>query len=368
MLTRKTRVQIMAFIVIALVGIGYAGFRYAGLDRLFGNRGYAVTMHLANTGGIFDNAEVTYRGVPVGRVGTMKLTRTGVEVPLDIESSHDRIPSNVEAVVTLRSAVGEQYVDLRPKTDKGPYLEDGSVIKRTATSTPLPVEQLMTNMDQFSKSVPPDALRTVVTELGTAFRDNGGNLQRILDTTREFTTEAQQHLPQTRQLLQDGNTVLATQNEQGSAIRSYSSDLRLLSEQLRKSDPDLRNLIKQAPPAAQQVSGLLHESGPQLGSLIGNLTSTTDLLAKHDDGIEQLMVTYPMVSAGGYSVVPGDGYAHFGMALNMFDPMPCSKGYESTPPRAGNDTTPMPLNTDAHCAEPPGSPINVRGAQNAPGN
>ncbi|MFR9730870.1 MCE family protein [Saccharopolyspora sp. MS10] len=367
MLTRKTRLQIVAFLAIALVGIGYAGARYAGLDRLLGPRGYVVTMNLADSGGIFDNAEVTYRGVPIGRVGTMRLTSNGVEVPLDIEAGHDRIPRDVEAVVTNRSAVGEQYVDLRPRRDDGPYLRDGSIIDRAATSTPLPVEQLMTNLDDFAKSVPEDSLRTVVDELGTAFRDNGGNLQRILDTTREFTTEAQAHLPQTRQLLADGNAVLATQNEQGSAIRSYSSDLRLLAEQLRSSDPDLRNLIERAPPAARQISGLLRETGPQLGDLVRNLTSTTDLLAANNDGIEQLLVTYPMVSAGGYSVVPGDGTAHFGLALNVFDPLPCTAGYEATVKRAGNDLTPTPLNTDAHCAEPPGSPINVRGAQNAPG-
>ena len=367
MLSRKMRVQIAAFVAIALVGVGYAGFRYAELDRLFWSRGYEVTMQLADSGGIFKNAEVTYRGVPVGRVGEMQLTADGVQVPLDIEKSFSRIPADVDAVVAQRSAVGEQYVVLRPKRDRGPYLKDGSVIKRSSTSTPLPVEDLMTNLDQFAKSVPEDSLRTVVGELGTAFRDNGGNLQTVLDTTREFTTEAQQHLPQTRQLLADGTDVLATQNDKGSAIRSYSSDLRALSEQLRDSDPDLRKLIKRAPPAAQQVSGLLRETGPQLGTLIGNLTSTTELLAQHNDGIEQLMVTYPMVSAGGYSVVPGDGTAHFGLALNVFDPMPCTKGYESTEKRAGNDLAPMPLNTDAHCAEPPGSPINVRGAQNAPG-
>ena len=134
MLTRKTRLQVIAFVVIAFVGIGYAGARYAGLDRLLGPRGYVVTMNLADSGGIFDNAEVTYRGVPVGRVGEMKLTSDGIQVPLDIEAGNDRIPRDVDAVVTNRSAVGEQYVDLRPKTDSGPYLEDGSVIRKQATS------------------------------------------------------------------------------------------------------------------------------------------------------------------------------------------------------------------------------------------
>lgn len=367
MLTRTVRFQIIAFIAIALVGVSYAGARYAGLDRMLGPRGYVVTMQLADSGGIFSNAEVTYRGVPVGRVGQLKLSAQGINVPLDIEPSAPPIPSNVDAVVANRSAVGEQYVDLRPKSDNGPYLKNGSTIAQRATHTPLPVQDFMANLDSFAKSVPNDDLRTVVGELGTAFRDNGGNLQTILDTTREFTAEAQKHLPQTKQLLADGKTVLATQNEQGSAIRSFSSDLRLLSEQLKRSDGDLRGVIQKSPPAARQVSGLLNETGPQLGQLLANLTTTSEVLASKRDGLEQMMVTYPLAAAGGFSVVPGDGTAHFGLALNMFDPPPCTRGYEGTKRRSGDDLTEFPLNTQAHCAAPPGSPTSVRGAQNAPG-
>ncbi|MGW3467537.1 MlaD family protein [Saccharopolyspora sp. NPDC000995] len=366
MLTRRVRMQITAFIAIALVGVSYAGARYAGLDRLFGPRGYVVTLQLADTGGVFDNAEVTYRGVPVGRVGDLRLTSTGVEVPLDIESSAPRIPTEVQAVVTNRSAVGEQYVDLRPKRDDGPFLQDGSVIAQHSATTPLPVEQLMMNLDSFANSVPEDSLRTAVSELGTAFRDNGGHLQTILDTSREFTNAAQQHLPQTVQLLEDGTTVLATQNEQGSAIKSFGKDLRLLSESLKNSDGDLRAVIERAPPAARQVSDFLREN-PQLGPLLANLTTTSQVMAARVDGIEQIMTLYPAIVTVSNTVVPGDGTAHFGLALNVFDPLPCTKGYEQTERRNGTDFRPMPLNTNAQCLEPPGSDTSVRGAQNAPG-
>ncbi|GAA0504788.1 ABC transporter substrate-binding protein [Saccharopolyspora subtropica] len=366
MLTRRVRLQILAFVVIALVGVSYAGARYAGLDRLFGPRGYVVTLQLANTGGIFDNAEVTYRGVPVGRVGTIRLTDRGVEVPLDIDSSAPRIPADVEAVVTNRSAVGEQYVDLRPRSNDGPYLQDGSVISQQSATTPLPVETLMTSLDEFARSVPEDSLRTVVSELGTAFRDNGGHLQTILDTSREFTAAAQQHLPQTVQLLADGKAVLATQNEQGSAIRSFSRDLRALSEQLKRSDDDLRAVLERAPSAARQVSAFLQEN-QQLGPLLANLTTTSQVLARRTDGLEQIMVLYPAIVTASNTVVPGDGTAHFGLVLNVFDPLPCTRGYEGTPRRDGTDLTPIPLNTQARCAEPRGSDTSVRGAQNAPG-
>ncbi|RCW46788.1 phospholipid/cholesterol/gamma-HCH transport system substrate-binding protein [Halopolyspora algeriensis] len=365
MLSRKVRIQIAAFVAVALVGVSYAGARYAGLDRLFGPRGYVVTMQLADSGGIFSNAEVTYRGVPVGRVGNLRLTDNGVAVPLDIEPSAPPIPENVKAVVAQRSAVGEQYVDLRPQSTGGPYLDGESVIPQQATETPLPVEDLLTNLDALVKSVPKDALRTVVDELGKGFAGTGPDLQKILDTSSDFVAEAQQHLPQTRKLLEDGKTVLATQNEQGSAIRSFSEDLRLVSEQLKRSDGDLRAVIEQAPATARQLSGLLRETGPQLTNLVRNLTSTSEMLATKTDAIEQMMVTYPLVTAGAYTVTPGDGTAHFGLVVNTFDPMPCY--YESTEKRAGNELAPVPLNTEAQCKVPPDSPTAVRGARNAPG-
>ncbi|GAB2746304.1 MCE family protein [Salinifilum aidingensis] len=365
MLTRKVRLRVLAFVVIALLGVGYTGATYAGLDKVLWARGYDVTVKLASTGGIFANAEVTYRGVPVGRVGELRLTEDGIAVPLNIESDAPPIPRDVRAVVANRSAVGEQYVDLRPQNDRGPYLADGAVIEEERTSTPLPVQNLMMNLNSFAESVPKDSLRTVVSELGTAFRGNGRHLQTVLDTTSEFTAEAQRHLPQTKRLIEDSRAVLATQNEQSSAIKSFSGDLRALSAELEESDPDLRGLVQQSPETARQVSGFLDEQD-QLGPLLRNLTGTSEVLADHNDGIEQLMTLYPGVVANSNSVVPGDGKAHFGLALNAFDPLPCTAGYEETPKRAGNEMAPLPLNSEAHCAEPPGSETSVRGAQNAP--
>ena len=366
MIPRRIKLQIGAFLVIALVGVSFVGAKYVGLGRLVGSSGYVVTMRLADSGGIFSNAEVAYRGVTIGRVGALRLAADGVEVDLDIDPDAPRVPADLDAVVANRSAVGEQFVDLRPKGDGGPYLEAGSIIPRSATRTPPPVDDLLTNLDAFAKSVPTDALRTVVDELDIAFSGTGPDLQALLDSTRSFTQTATDHLPQTKALLQDGVTVLTTQAEQGSAIRSFSGDLRLLAEQLKKSDGDLRNLIAVSPGAAAQVSALLRESGPNLGVVVANLLTTSNILVSRLDGLEQIAVTYPAAVGGGFTVAPGDGTAHFGLAINVFDPAPCTAGYEGTPIRQGTDTTPVALNTQAYCALARGSATTVRGAQNAP--
>jgi phospholipid/cholesterol/gamma-HCH transport system substrate-binding protein len=79
-----------------------------------------------------------------------------------------------------------------------------------------------------------------------------------------------------------------------------------------------------------------------------------------------VMVAYPELAAAAGTVVPGDGTAHLGLALNLFDPPPCTAGYQGTKHRAGDDTTPATLNTGAYCAEPPSTGVDVRGAENAP--
>ncbi len=61
MFARGTKIRLALFLVIAVVGIGFTGARYAGLDRLFGGSGYQVRMEMADSGGVFANSEVSYR-------------------------------------------------------------------------------------------------------------------------------------------------------------------------------------------------------------------------------------------------------------------------------------------------------------------
>jgi phospholipid/cholesterol/gamma-HCH transport system substrate-binding protein len=365
-ITRVVRLQLIGFLLVALVGVGYVGFRYAGFGDLIGSTTYPVRLQLAQSGGIFTGADVTYRGVSVGRVGPLTLTDDGVEVQLDVRRDAPDIPADVDAAVRNLSAIGEQYVDLQPARADGPVLESGSVIPVSRTSTPVPVENLVVSLDDFVRSVPLDSLRTVVDELGTAFTDTAQPLQKILDTTDAFTADAVEALPQTLALIRDGRTVLTTQNDVAGSFQSFSRDLALLADQLATSDPHLRRLIATGPQASNELSGLLRESGNGVSQLVADLLTVSRVAEPRQDGLRQLLVAYPGLASTGYTTVPGDGTAHLGLVLNNFDPYACAQGYEATPHRAGNDVGPAPLNTGAYCAEPPGSPISVRGAQNVP--
>jgi phospholipid/cholesterol/gamma-HCH transport system substrate-binding protein len=366
MLTRGVIIKLLVFAVVGVVGVVYAAMRYAGIGSSIINPSYTVLMDVSSGGGIFVNSEVDYRGIQVGKVTGMRLIPDGLQLDLNINSNSPKIPTNLKAQVADRSAVGEQYVNLSPNVDNGPYLADGSVIPQSATSIPLAPQNLLQNVDSLAASVPIQSLRTTVNELDSAFNNTGPDLQRLLDELSSFTSAAQAQLPQTTQLLNTGQTVLDTQNLDASVLTSFSSSLQQLAAQLKTSDPQIRTLITNVPLAATQLTAFLNETGPALGSVLANLLTTANILVNRQPNLDLMFVAYPEISAATTTVVPGDGTAHLGLVLNLFNPMPCTNGYQGTQRRPADATAPAASNQNAYCAEPPSTGIDVRGAQNAP--
>lgn len=321
MITRTVRIQLIIFMVLTLLGTSYVGLRYVGLaDAVMGNH-YLVNANFATSGGVFTNASVTYRGVPVGRVGTLTPTRDGLNIELRLERGIN-IPADLVAITTNRSAIGEQHIDLRPNSDTGPYLQAGDVIPRDRTGTPLPVEQLVTNLDELARSVNPDDLAIVIDELGKAFQGNEDALARIIDANDLLLSEARDRLPETISLIRDGRTALTTQELSGDAIITWAAELAKLSRTFKNSDPDIRTILKDAPPAARETITLLHDLQPTIGSLLGNLITVNGVVMRRLDQFEVLVVAYPLAVAGGPTAAEG-GQAHFGLVMNSDNPPPC---------------------------------------------
>ena len=167
----------------------------------------------------------------------MELVDDGVRVVLTIEPGADPIPADAEAVVATRSAVGEQYVDLRPQSDGGPFLEDGAVIPQSRTDIPVPVEQMLLNIDGLVGSIDQENLRIVVDELGRAFDGAGDDLGRLIDNGDLLLARAEESLPQTLRLITDGQTVLETQVASRSAIRAVGGGPAAGDRHVRRPRP-----------------------------------------------------------------------------------------------------------------------------------
>lgn len=377
MLRRTTKIQLILFVVITLLGITYVGAEYVGLGKyVTGSSGCKVSADFPDSGGIFTNAEVTYRGVTVGRVGALHLIKGGVRVDLDLDScSSPRIPASTSATVADRSVVGEQYVNLVPPNGNGPAISGGAVIPMSRNKIPVAPETLLVDLDRLVNSVNLDHLRTTVSELGTAFNGRGNDLGRLLDSTDALlrTAGRPENLQATIALIDDSASVLQTQLDEQAPLASWTHSLKLLSQQLKDSDPDIRHLLRTAPGDFTTVTDFIKNNRTDLGVTLANLSSVGELLVRRRAGIEQVFELYPVLAAGGQTALR-DRQGFLGQVLqtqpvpqDCGDPNKDSEGYNGTARRGPDQLYPIPPNVSVRCTAPASSGTNIRGSAHVPG-
>ena len=86
---------------------------------------------------------------------------TTVTVVLDRDV---RVPRDVRAAVSSKSAIGEGFIQLTPQTAGEPYLAAGDVIPLSRTDSQVKLERLLGNLDSLAASIPLDDLATVLRE------------------------------------------------------------------------------------------------------------------------------------------------------------------------------------------------------------
>ncbi|MFC4053028.1 MCE family protein [Actinomadura syzygii] len=367
-LKRGVIIQLIAFAVITVVGVAIVSVNYIGIGRDLLGKQYVAYVDLTDSGGVFTNAEVTYRGVPVGRVGPIELTKDGIRVKLLLERGK-RIPRDgTRAIIANRSAVGEQYIDLEPAKKTGPYLDEGDAytIPRQRTALPISTAELLRNVDSLVGSVDTRDLGIIVDELNKAFSGSADDLQSLLDDTDRLLKTAEQAYPDTKRLLDNSVTVLDTQRGQAANIRGFAANLNELTTSLRNDDPALRKTIDAVPGAVDESHKAINQLAPTLPVFLANLTTTGQIIATRKAGLRSLFILYPVTMAGAFTVTPGDGTQHLGLALNIDAPPACTKGYEKVKHRWPQDTSKKKPRLDAGCKAPHDAQTAVRGGRNFP--
>jgi phospholipid/cholesterol/gamma-HCH transport system substrate-binding protein len=385
MLRRSTKIQLILFVVITLLGVSYVSAEYVGLWKyVAGDDSCTVHADFSNSGGIFTNAEVTFRGVTVGQVGTLHLLGSdGTRVDLKLDNCDSpQIPADSTAAVANRSVVGEQYVDIRPaqgtQKDQGPFVEAGGSIGSMDTNgIPTATQTLLVDLDRFFKSVPLAELQTTIEELGKAFDGRGNDLGQLLDATDAFigTAGQSENLAATIQLIEESGSVLQTQLDQREPLQIWTHNLNLLAQQLKASDPDFRHLLNTGPGDIASVTDFVRDNQTDIGVTFANLATVGDVLVRHLDGIEEVLELYPALAAGGPTTLH-DRVGWLGLVLQAApDPQDCGdpevgrEGYDGTQIRTPFQVGPAAPNVAAHCTAPNTGPDGkqVRGSAHVPG-
>lgn len=373
MLTRFVRVQLTIFTTLSIIGVIVMAVVYIQLPTVLGLGRMAVMVELPNSGGLYRFANVTYRGVQVGKVTAIGLTDgidTHTQAILTLDSS-TKIPANLEAEVRSISAIGEQYVDLVPRTDAPPYLHNGSVIAMRDTSVPRAVGPVLDQVNALLTSIPKDKLNALLNETSKGFRGAGYDFGSFVDSSSTLSHDFNSVAGRLQTLINNSAPLLDSQADTRQSIRTWTRSLAGITDQLVQNDPQLRTLLQRGSDAANEVSRLLTQIKPTLPILLANLTTIGQIGITYNPSIEQVLVLLPPFVSSIQAALPRNnatGIPTGGeFAATVGDPNPCTVGF--LPPsqwRSPADTTAIDTPDGLYCKLPQDSPSTVRGARNYP--
>ena len=326
MITTTTKIQLVIFAIVTVLGAAFVGGRYAKIDRLVIDRTYPVKVDFEKSGGIYAGAEVTYRGLPIGKVKSLEFKPDGVLATLDIEKKAPKIPSDTLAVVANKSAIGEQYVDLQPRTASGPYLDANSVISSENTKVPLDTTTLLLDVGKLTSSVDVKSLQTLVNEVGIAFAGYGEDLGVIIDTFGEFMQAADENFPATQALIRGSSTVLKTLVDKRGQFTSFTEDLTKLTDTLVDEEDSIEKLLTTGPKAEKLIGAVIRENTDDFASALDSLAAVTGVFDKRWKSIEMISILLPYLVDGGFSTMqesktrPGMSNTSIGLIMRDGEP------------------------------------------------
>lgn len=355
-MSRPVWIQIILFAVISVVAIGF-GMRYIGQDADVA-RGFRVVAHVSDARGIGPGVRVTYRGVDVGEVRSAELDGDGgVRLHLRILDSA-RIPADAHARVVTSTALGDTRLDVRPRSEDGPYLAEGGQLQVPEDEQPAALESLIADIDTSLRALDPDSLESLGDSLSTAVEGHGPRLGAIIEDTAHLTSLVADRAPTLRGMVGDTLPTVRALAARPDPVTGAVSVARDVTGQLARREDTLIYLLDRSPEAMLRAQDLLDANREDAAGLLGNLLVVTPVFRDRGPAWESALTQ----GERGLRALAGtvrNGRADFQLVATQ-GPV-CVYPYE---PRDMLDHSPRETNLRLYC--PPGENLEQRGSRAAP--
>jgi phospholipid/cholesterol/gamma-HCH transport system substrate-binding protein len=368
-LTRFERRQLILFGILTVIAIIVLGWYYLRIPSLVGIGQYTLKADLPASGGLYPTANVTYRGITIGKVTGIEPTEQGAQATMSIASRY-KIPIDATANVHSVSAVGEQYLDLMSVGNPGKYLSPGQTI--TKGTVPAEIGPALDTANRGLAVLPKDKIGSLLDETAQAVGGLGPALQRLVDATQAIVGDFKTNISDVNDIIENSGPVLDSQVNSGDAIERWARNLNILAAQAAQNDQHVKSVLTQAAPTADEVNAVLGDVRESLPQTLANLEIVLDMLKRYNKGVEQLLVILPQGASEAQTVAAPyadkEGQALLDFALSINQPPPCLTGFlPASEWRSPADTSPAPLPSGTYCKIPKDTAANVvRGSRNIP--
>lgn len=353
------RKNLLSGLALAMTLVVATAYLLVGALRVNPTRStYQITIALPDSGGLLANQDVSVRGVPVGRIESLRVSATGVDAVANI-SSTVKIPAASKVRVSGLSAAGEQYIDFEPPSSAGPFLSGGSVVSQDRVTTPIPMSQLLADADGMLAQTDPRKLDLIKKELSLS--DEGPQkLTDIVDGGTFLLSTLDSVLPETVSLLKSSRVVLTMLSDVNNGMAVTSANLDKVFKGISPMMGGYRRFVDQAPGMLSAVDGLFDDNSDTMVGLLANLATTAQLLYVRVPALNALFPDYRRSTVEALdSAIHEDG---MWATVDIYPRYTCDYGTPRRPPSAADYPEPFLY---GYCRDTDQS-VLVRGAHNAP--
>src|SRR6201993_1824919 len=364
MLTRRIKIQLTVFATLTAIAVAVLVVHYLHMPTLMGVGQYTLKADLPGSGGLYATANVTYRGITIGKVTDVEPTRKGVVATMRIANRY-KIPIDATANVHSVSAVGEQYVDLVSVGNPGEYFSPGQTV--TKGTVPTEIGPALDAANRGLAVLPKDKIAALLDETAQSVGGLGPSLQRLVDATQAFVGDFKTNTSDVNDIIENSAPILDSQVNSGDTIERWAHNLNTLAAQTADQDQSLKSILSQAAPTTDEVNAVFSDIRESLPQTLANLAIVLDMLKRYHNNVEQILVLLPQFGSFAQTVLSSDTIV-LDLALGINQPPPCLTGFlPASEWRSPADTNFAPLPSGTYCKIPQDTPSNVvRGARNIP--
>lgn len=277
---RSAFVRMLAFLVVGLLAAGLVVVQTVGSDALRGS--YRVRVHLPDSGGIVPNSQVTYRGTAVGTVAAVTIDPggKGITVAMDIETRY-RVPKDTRAAVSMDVPIAIEHVDLRPRHNTGPYLEDGDTLPSEHVRLPVPFHRFLRHGTDLLSSIDTKDLATVGDQAQTALSGMRPELRRLLANSERLMGTTEDITPRLLELTDRGTNTLQANKKLVDKLPKLAKRVRSMTEDINGLAPKGGRILDNGNSMLRGMVPKLNRNQRSIAVIIANLASSTQVLSRH---------------------------------------------------------------------------------------
>ncbi|MBL1078148.1 MCE family protein [Nocardia sp. 2] len=270
---------------VTVVGASYLTFGVVKADPFAEYT--SASMVLKNSGGLSVGSPILLTGMKIGKVTSIEGTAQGIEVGFRVDADR-RVPTDSVITIEQLSALGEPYVEFRPKTGGGPYLANGQRLDTAAVRSPLSIPEVARLVNKVMNQLDPKVAASLASTLGAAFDDTESAMPSLTRAGDLLAAAIMSREPKIAQLLNSFQAAAFDMAGIPEATAAAAPAFVRFEQSLEELIDAVGRLVDRAPgpqvyvdgdglaPFLAKLTDWLQQAGPELQTLAPQLQPLVD--------------------------------------------------------------------------------------------